>query len=165
MDTGATPQGGRDADGRGDTDGSGGEPGPPPAPDRAFVDGTARSSEEIREEVRSEVEVLDDERLRRVEELREEVAATVGELSRRMDVPARLRAGKNDTLAVVQRRAERASALMADAVSRVTRERRRAVATSVGVLLLALLAGCTYAARRPRGSSIVGTVIPSPRPR
>lgn len=148
MDTGATPQGMRDADGRGGTDGSGGEPGPPPAPDRAFVDGTAKSSEEIREEVRSEVEVLDEERLRRVEEAREEVAVTVGELTRRMDVPARLRAGKNETLAVVQRRAERVSTLMADAASRVARERRRAVAASVVVLLLAVLARRTYASRR-----------------
>lgn len=150
MGTGATPEGTQDSDG---TRGAERAAGVPPAPDRPFVDGTTRSSEEIREEVRSEVEVLADERRRQIEELREAVADTVEELVGRMDVPARLRAGKDETVTAARRRVDRAPLHAGDGAStavRAVRERPGAVTASVAVLLLVLLGRRWYAARRAR---------------
>jgi hypothetical protein len=69
---------------------------PPVAPDRPYVDGSAKSPDELRAEVR---ELADERRdsaeQLRVEELRAEVGATIGELAARFDVPARVRARKD----------------------------------------------------------------------
>ena len=61
------------------------------AADRPVVDGAAPSPEQLR----AEVDQLADPDRQRVEELRADVAATADELSARLDVPARVRAGKD----------------------------------------------------------------------
>jgi hypothetical protein len=70
----------------------GGDVGPGPvAADRPVVDGATTSPDELR----AEADELGAPDRRRVEELRADVAATADELSARLDVPARVRAGKD----------------------------------------------------------------------
>ncbi len=73
---------------------------PPVVPDRPYVDGSAKSPDELRTEARE----LADERRDHIEELRAEVGATVGELAARLDVPARVRARKDRTVDEVRER-------------------------------------------------------------
>jgi len=61
---------------------------PPVAPDRPYVDGTAHSPAELRAEV---AELADPDR-QAVDEAREQLAATVGELAARLDPRTRARA-------------------------------------------------------------------------
>jgi hypothetical protein len=67
--------------GRGDRSGDGRETAPPVDPDRPYVDGTAASPEQLR----AEVDQLSDEHVERVEAAREELAATLTELTGRLD--------------------------------------------------------------------------------
>jgi ElaB/YqjD/DUF883 family membrane-anchored ribosome-binding protein len=122
---------------------------PPLAPDRPVVDGTEKSSEEIR----AEVDQLAADEQRRVDELRAEVGDTVGELAARFDVPARARAKRDETVAKVQARkdeavatvsqqVDRARRVMADTASSVSGTpwaKPAAIAGAVVVLLLVLL--------------------------
>jgi hypothetical protein len=125
--------------------------GTPPAPDRPFVDGTAKSSEEIREEVTTEVEALGDERRQHLEELRGEVATTVEELVGRVDVASRVHAGKDEVLAAARWRMERTRTMAGGTAStalRAARARPGALAAALGVLLLAVIGCRRYVARR-----------------
>jgi hypothetical protein len=61
---------------------------PPVAPDRPYVDGTAHSPAELRAEV---AELADPDR-QAVDEARDQLAATVGELAARLDPRTRARA-------------------------------------------------------------------------
>jgi uncharacterized protein DUF3618 len=61
---------------------------PPVAPDRPYVDGTAHTPAELRAEA---AELADPER-QAVDEAREQLAATVGELATRLDPRTRARA-------------------------------------------------------------------------
>lgn len=74
-----------------------------PDPDRPFVDGREKSSEELRREVAE----LAEEHRARVDEMREEVGGTVEELTSRLDVPARVKAGTDEAVAAVRERAGR----------------------------------------------------------
>jgi MYXO-CTERM domain-containing protein len=124
------------------------------APDRPVVDGSRMSAEELRAEVeqlqdadRDGVEAL------RVEELREEVGETVGELAARLDVPARVQgsrdeavakvqARKDDAVAAVRQQADRARAVVADkapAVATTVQSKSGALAGVAAVLVLVLL--------------------------
>src|ERR1700710_1361316 len=69
------------------------------APDRPVVDGTNVSADELR----AQVEVLDDDTRARVEELRGQVGDTVGELARRLDVPAQWRPRRDKLIGGVRR--------------------------------------------------------------
>jgi len=61
------------------------------SPDRPFVDGAARSSDDLRAEVRQQDDPGLEDALATVEDTRAELGATAAELARRLDVPARLR--------------------------------------------------------------------------
>jgi hypothetical protein len=93
------------------------------APDRPVVDGTKVSADELR----AQVEVLDDDTRARVEELREQVGDTVGELAKRLDVPAQWRARRDQLIGDVRRGASDAA-------------RSPAVLTLAGVAALVLVA-------------------------
>ncbi|HEY0813135.1 MAG TPA: hypothetical protein VGE11_07620 [Pseudonocardia sp.] len=82
-------------------------------PDLPFVDGTELSAAELR----AQVEALDDAgfdsaALAEVEELRAEVAETVGELAKRVDVPARLQAQRDQAAAVIRQGTRSPAALV-----------------------------------------------------
>jgi hypothetical protein len=129
MSTGAT---GRDPDGAG-------EETVPVAPDRPVVDGRGKSSEELREEV----DELDDDRLRHIDELRAELGDTVEELVARLDVPARVQAKKVETVAAAQQQMDRIYRIVVEkteAVRKRLRDRPGAVAgATAAVLLLVVL--------------------------
>jgi MYXO-CTERM domain-containing protein len=97
------------------------------APDRPVVDGTKVSADELR----AQVEVLDDDTLARVEELRGQVGATVGELAKRLDVPTRWRARREQLVDTVRTgaldgaRTPAVLALAALVLVAVVRRRRR----------------------------------------
>ena len=90
----------------GDTAGRGDEPqayervDAPLAPDRPVVDGTEASSAELR----AEVDRHSGPDQARIHELRAEVGATAAELANRFDVPARVRAGRDDAAASLRDR-------------------------------------------------------------
>ena len=67
----------------------------PVAADRPVVDGTTATPEQLR----TEVDQARDPDQERVAQLRSEVAGTAEELAARLDVPARLRAGREETVA------------------------------------------------------------------
>jgi hypothetical protein len=71
----------------------------PLAPDRPYVDGTARSPDELRAEA---AELADPDR-QRVDEAREELAATVSELATRLSPRNQARAAGDTLLGVVRR--------------------------------------------------------------
>lgn len=72
---------------------------PPLAADRPYVDGTAKSPDQLRDEAEEQAG-LD---LGRIEDDRAALAATVAELSRRLDVRARARDVRADLLTAVRR--------------------------------------------------------------
>jgi hypothetical protein len=69
------------------------------AVDRPYVDGSMRSSAELRREVRA----LSDPDLQRVDQAREDLAATIAELRARLDPRPRMRAAGDQILAVATR--------------------------------------------------------------
>jgi hypothetical protein len=69
------------------------------AVDRPYVDGTTRSPDELRREARE----LSDPEVQRVEEAREELAATLVELRTRLDPRPRLRAAGERALTAATR--------------------------------------------------------------
>lgn len=73
----------------------------PIAPDLPFVDGTRVSSAELRAEAKA-LDVDTDAQVR-IEEARRELAATVGELADRLDVPARSRARRDELIETLRR--------------------------------------------------------------
>lgn len=110
----------------------------PVAADRPFVDGTEKSPEEIR----AEVEVLSEERLQDVEELRADLGDTVEELAARLDVPARVRTTRDETVATVQQQGDRARRALADkaaVVGSTARERPGVLAGAAAVVVLVLV--------------------------
>jgi ElaB/YqjD/DUF883 family membrane-anchored ribosome-binding protein len=141
MSTGATNEG------SGDTEGDA----VPVAPDRPVVDGRRLSSEELREEV----EELRDERVVHIEELRAELGDTVEELASRFDVPARVQARKDETVAAAQQQFDHLYRLVTDKVAEVRRFVREkpgaAAGVAAGLLLLIMLR------RRRRKARSVGS--------
>jgi MYXO-CTERM domain-containing protein len=103
MTTGASQQ---------DTDPDGVDPDAAPklAADRPYVDGTASSPDELR----AEVERLSNEDLQHVDDLREEVGASVAELASRLDVKARVAERKDDAVAAAHQQVDRARAVAAE---------------------------------------------------
>lgn len=144
MSTGAT---GRDPDGAG-------EEAVPVAPDRPVVDGRGKSSEELREEV----DELDDDRLRHIDELRAELGDTVEELVARLDVPARVQAKKVETVAAAQQQMDRIYRIVVEkteAARKILRDRPGAVAgATAAVLLLVVLR--RRRRRKARATALVG---------
>jgi len=67
-------------------------------PDLPFVDGTQVSAAELR----AQVEALDDDSVAQVEELRAEVAETVEELAKRVDVPAQWHARREQAATMIR---------------------------------------------------------------
>ena len=115
----------------------------PVARDRPYVDGTAATSEELAAEVAAEVAELGDERRREAEALRAEVAATVAELAARLDVPARVRAGRDDVTAAVRartRQAGTAARRTADELRSFVAQRPAVAGAAVLAVLVVLLA-------------------------
>jgi hypothetical protein len=111
---------------------------PPVARDRPYVDGTASTSAELTAAVAEEVAELDDELRQDIEARRAEVGDTVAELATRLDVPARVRAGREDVAAAVRARTRTAgsTARRAAGQARSTASERPAV---VGAAVLAVL--------------------------
>jgi uncharacterized protein DUF3618 len=72
---------------------------PPLAPDRPYVDGTAHTPDELRAEA---AELADPDR-RAVDEARDELAATVGELAARLSPRNQARAAAGSLLDAVRR--------------------------------------------------------------
>jgi ATP phosphoribosyltransferase len=115
------------------------------ASDLPVVDGSATSAEELR----AKVEEQSDERRQRVDQLREEVGATVEELAARLNVPRRVRARTDATLAAVQARTREAMvAARRQAVqvwsqsahlARALREPRIAAAAALAAVLLVVI--------------------------
>jgi hypothetical protein len=81
------------------TPGTPGEHGNHVADDRPYVDGSAVSPAELRREARE----LSDPEVQAVEEAREELAATIGELRARLDPRPRLRAAGERLVAAATR--------------------------------------------------------------
>lgn len=93
MSMGTTPRDGEDS--------AAGVPATAPvAPDRPFVDGTAKTPAELR----AQVDALSDERRQDVEVMRDELGDTLEELTARFDVPARARATKDGIVEQVRAR-------------------------------------------------------------
>jgi hypothetical protein len=90
---------GRDEAARGETGHDGGPGvreaagGGPVAADRPVVDGTTASPAELRAEAEAEAEALQDPNREHIAQLRADVAATTDELSARLDVSSRAKAG------------------------------------------------------------------------
>jgi hypothetical protein len=139
MSTGASPQ---------HTGPDGPEPdgAPPLAPDRPFVDGTAVSADELR----AEVERLSNDERQHVDDLREEVVDSVAALASRFDVKARMAERKDEAVATVHDRVDRARTAVADGavVAKDTARQRPAVVAGVVAAALVLLA---VVLRRRRG--------------
>jgi len=128
MSTGATSAGSGDSE----------DEAVPVAPDRPVVDGRTMSPEELREEV----EELRDERVVHIEELRAELGDTVEELALRFDVPARVQARKDETVAAALQQVDQLYRLVTDKVAEVrrfVRERPGAAAGAATALLLLIV--------------------------
>jgi hypothetical protein len=119
---------------------------PPLAPDRPVVDTGATPPEEIRAEVAD----LDDERVQHIEELRADVAATVDELAARLDVPARVAAGKDEAVTAVRYRVQRARSVTDTTLTglRDTLRERPALVAAAAALLVLVLGGRRRTRRR-----------------
>jgi hypothetical protein len=114
----------------------------PVAPDRPVVDGTAKTPDEIR----AEIAELSDERLQHVEEVREELAESIEEIAARLDVPARVQARKDATVAEIRTRGNEVIASAQQQLDRalrivggIVRGRPGVVAVAAGVVLLIVL--------------------------
>lgn len=96
---------------------------PPLAPDRPYVDGTAHTPAELRAEA---AELADPDR-QAVDEAREELAATVGELAARLSPRNQARAAAGSLLEVLRRPpvlAGAGAALLLFGLTRLRRARR-----------------------------------------
>jgi hypothetical protein len=133
MSTGARPEEKPGTAGE-PTSGGAAEPGAsvPVASDRPVVHGAATSAEELR----TEVEVQRDPLRQEADALRTDVAATLRELTVRLDLRARARSRAQGAVAAAQRQVAERSA----ATARVLRERPGALGAAGVVLLLVLLA-------------------------
>jgi chromosome segregation ATPase len=113
----------------------------PVAPDRPVVDGTAKTPDEIR----AEIAELSDERLQHVEEVREELAESIEEIAARLDVPARMHARKDATVAEIRARGNELIASTQQQLDRAFRivasivRERPVVVAAAGVVLLIVL--------------------------
>jgi ElaB/YqjD/DUF883 family membrane-anchored ribosome-binding protein len=119
---------------------------PPLAADRPFVDGTAASPEELR----AEVERLSNEEQQHVDDLREEVGDSIAELASRLDVKARVAEKKDDVVATVHQKADRARAAVAGGAgaAKDTARQKPGLLAGVAAGLLVLL---VIVLRRRRG--------------
>jgi ElaB/YqjD/DUF883 family membrane-anchored ribosome-binding protein len=119
---------------------------PPLAADRPYVDGTAVSAEELR----AEVERLSDDDRQHVDDLREEVVDSVAELASRLDVKARIAERKDEAVATVHERVDRARTAVTDGAvtAKDTARRKPGVVAGVAAAVLVLLA---VLLRRRRG--------------
>lgn len=124
---------------RQDAEGTGaGDPDAPPlAPDRPYVDGSAVSSEELR----AEVERLSQEDRQHVDDLREEVGDSVAALASRFDVKARMAGRKDEAVATVSERVDRARTAVTGGAAAATGtvRRRPAVIGGAAAAVVALL--------------------------
>jgi hypothetical protein len=105
------------------TPGTAGDHGNHVADDRPYVDGSAVSPAELRREARE----LSDPEVQRVEEARENLAATIAELRDRLDPRPRLRAAGDRLLAAATRPPVLAGAggvVLLVVLSRIRRARR-----------------------------------------
>jgi hypothetical protein len=133
-------------------------PSTPLAPDRPVVDGTAKSSEEIRAEMQ---ELLDEDN-RRAEERREHAGETVGELVTRVEAGSAApagrdqaakrpgRAGSPSPTGTGQGRIERARAAVPETLAAATGtvQRRPDVFAGLAVVLVAILLVRRWLSRR-----------------
>jgi|SRR5690242_5486148 hypothetical protein len=140
MSTGASQQG---TGGTGADDANGVAP---LADDRPYVDGTAVSAAELRDEV----ERLSNEEQQHVDDLREEVADSVAELASRFNVKARVIERKDEAVATLHQNLDRARHVAADGVvtARHTAAERPGLVAGVVAALLVLL---VVVLRRRRG--------------
>jgi hypothetical protein len=115
----------------------------PVAPDRPVVAGEQVSAEELRTAVAEQ----SDERRQQVEELRDDVAATMGELVTRLDLPARARARTAGVTAAARGRAVGGAASVRGLVQ------RPAVLAVAGAALLVVLARVERSRSRARRGS------------
>lgn len=110
--------------------GAGADPGVPPlAADRPYVDGAAMSPEELR----AEVERLSHEERQHVDDLREEVGDSIAELASRFDVKARVVERRDEAVASVSERVDRARTAVAGGAAAATDTARRRPAVVAGV--------------------------------
>ncbi len=129
---------------------TGGDPDGADAPttDRPYVDGTAASPEQLR----AEVDRLAFEERQHVDELREEVGESIAALAARLDVKSRVAERRDDAVAAVHQKVDRARVAAADGAAtakETVRERPGMIAGAVAALL-ALLVG-VVGLRRRRG--------------
>jgi ElaB/YqjD/DUF883 family membrane-anchored ribosome-binding protein len=110
---------------------------PPLAADRPYVDGTAVSPEELR----AEVERLSNEEQQHVDDLREEVGDSIAELASRLDVKSRMAEKKDEAVATVHQKVDRARVAVADSagVARDTARQKPALLAGVAAGLVLLL--------------------------
>jgi hypothetical protein len=123
----------------------------PVAADRPVVHGTARSPQELR----AEIDELQDPDRRRVEEIRAEVAETAEELSARLDVPARLQASKDQVAAKLRERCNRVRASMTErtsAAGKAARDHPTVATGAVAVLILLVVGLSRSVSRRSRAA-------------
>ncbi len=147
--TGATRS---DGAGGGDPDGVDAPPidAPPidvPTTDRPYVDGRAASPEQLR----AEVGRLSFEERQHVDDLREEVGESIAALAARLDVKSRVAERRDDAVAAVQQKVDRARVAAVDGASTAkdtVRERPGVIAGAVGALLALLV---VVIVRRRRG--------------
>ena len=83
-----------------------------------------------------------------IDELRTEIGDTVGELAARVDVPARVKAKKDETAARVQEQTERAKELVAQKAPALDRAARQRPALVVGIAVAVVLIGWRIVSRR-----------------
>jgi ElaB/YqjD/DUF883 family membrane-anchored ribosome-binding protein len=110
----------------------------PLADDRPYVDGTAVSAEELR----AEVERLSHDDRQHVDDLREEVVDSVAELASRLDVKARITERKDEAVATVHERVDRARTTVTEgavAAKDTARQKPGVVAGVVAAVLVLLV--------------------------
>ncbi len=131
----------------GDPDGADSPPMDAPTTDRPYVDGRAASPEQLR----AEVDRLSFEERQHVDELREEVGESIAALAARLDVKSRVVERRDDAVAAVQQKVDRARVAAVDGASTAkdtVRERPGVIAGAVGALLALLV---VVIVRRRRG--------------
>ena len=119
---------------------------PPLAADRPYVDGTTASPEELR----AEVERLSNEERQHVDDLREEVGDSIAELASRFDVKSRVAERKDEAVASMHQRADRARTAVTESAltAKDTARQNPGVLAGIGAAVLLLL---VIVLRRRRG--------------
>jgi MYXO-CTERM domain-containing protein len=118
----------------------------PLAADRPFVDGPAASPEQLR----AEVERLSNEDRQHVDDLREEVGDSLAELASRFDVKSRVAGKKDDAVANVHQRVDRARTAVVEGTAAAKDSAREQPGVFVGAAA-ALLVVLALVLRRRRG--------------